>query len=237
MNFRGGFPVDIVLLVLVAGFLILRLRSVLGKRTGYERPPLPDQPNNAQNPPQQNPQATPLLGRASMFNNIVSPLRTPASPPRALPSPHTVTGQTLAQIQAADRNFDPTRFIGTAEAAFRTIVTAFAQSDLKTLSTLLNPSVFGTFEQAIALRAESGEVQHTEIKSILQATIEEAEIISGHAMIVVRFESDQVSFTRDRGGDIIAGTEAVTEIVDLWTFERSLNANNQTWLLAAARSG
>ena len=233
MIFHGGFPVDIVLLALVAGFLILRLRSVLGKRTGYERPPLPEQPNN----PQQTPPATPLLGRPSMFNNIVSPLRPAATPARALPSPHTVIGQALAQIQAADRGFDPARFLGTAEQSFRTIVTAFAQSDVKTLATLLNPSVLGTFEQAITQRAETGEVQHTEIKSILQATIEEAEIVSGHAVIVVRFESDQVSFTRDRRGEIIAGTEAVTEIVDLWTFERSLNASDPAWRLAAARSG
>ncbi len=246
MNFHGGFPVDIVLLALVAGFLILRLRSVLGKRTGYERPPLPEQPNPPQNilpganqnsaqNSSQNSAKLPLLSRPSMFNNIVSPLRPPA--PRALPSPHTVTGQALAQIEAADRSFDQARFLGTAETAFRTIVTAFAQSDVNTLRTLLNPSVLGTFEQAIAARAETGEVQHTEIKSILQAMIEEAEIVSGHAVIVVRFESDQVNFTRDRRGDIIAGTEAVTEIVDLWTFERSLGASDPTWRLAAARSG
>jgi predicted lipid-binding transport protein (Tim44 family) len=228
MHFRGGFPVDIVLLALVAGFLILRLRSVLGRRTGYERPPLPDQPT-------QNPPATPLLGRPSLLNGIVPPARSASA--RSLPSPHTVTGQTLAQIQAADRSFDPTRFLATAEASFRSIVTAFAEGDLKTLRDLLNPSVLGTFEQAITLRGESGEIQHTEIRAILQATIEEAEIVSGHAVIVVRFESDQINFTRDRQGEIIAGTEALTEIIDLWTFERSLNAADPTWRLAAARSG
>jgi predicted lipid-binding transport protein (Tim44 family) len=228
MHFRGGFPVDIILLALVAGFLILRLRSVLGKRTGYERPPLPDQPG-------QNPQTPPLLGRPSLLDNIKVPSR--AASARAVPAAHTVTGQTLAQIQAADRNFDPARFLATAETSFRAIVTAFAQGDLPALRDLLNPSVFATFEQAIAARAEAGETQHTEIKSILQASIEEAEIVSGHAVIVVRFESDQVSFTRDRRGEIIAGTEAMTEIVDLWTFERSLNTNDPIWRLAAARSG
>lgn len=223
MHFRGGFPVDIILLALVAGFLILRLRSVLGKRTGYERPPLPDQP------------AGPIFNRGPALDSIAQPTRPLIE--RQMPAPGTAIGQVLAQIQAADRSFDPGRFLNGAETAFRSIVTAFAQGDLATLRNLLSPPVFATFEQAIAMRNEAGETQHTEIKTIIQAVIDDAELIGDHAAIIVRFVSDQVSYTQDRKGDIVAGTEAVTEIVDLWTFERSLNAPDPTWRLAAARSG
>lgn len=226
MHFKGGFPVDIVLLALVAGFLILRLRSVLGKRTGYERPPLPDQPPG---PPSGPPAGRPLL------DSIIQPTRPLAG--RPMPAPGTVTAQVLAQIQAADRGFDPVRFVGTAETAFRSVVGAFAEGDLATLRNLLNPSVFVTFEQAVAMRNEAGETQHTEIKTIVQATVDEAEIIADHAAVTIRFVSDQINFTRDRKGDVIAGTEAVTEIVDLWTFERNLHSSDPTWRLAAARSG
>jgi hypothetical protein len=36
----GSFPVALVLFGAVALFLILRLRSVLGKRVGFEKPPI-----------------------------------------------------------------------------------------------------------------------------------------------------------------------------------------------------
>lgn len=221
---HNGFPIDLVLLALVAGFLVLRLRSVLGKRTGYERPPLPDQ------------QSVGLRGpSAPVIDGYVEPGRARAG--RPVPSPHTNVGQVLSRIAQADRGFDPVKFIDQAEASFRRIVTAFAAGDLTVLRGFLTPTVFGTFEQAITARAEAGEIQHTEIKQIVEASIDEAEMLGDHAVIVVRFVSDQENFTRDRQGQVVAGTEAVTEIVDLWSFERSVNAADAVWRLAAARSG
>jgi predicted lipid-binding transport protein (Tim44 family) len=219
-----GFPLDIILLALVAGFLVLRLRSVLGKRTGYERPPLPEQQSVGVRGPM-----------APVIDGIAEPIR--ARPGRPIPTPHTNVGQALARIAEADRNFDPVKFIDTAEASFRRIVTAFAAGDLTTLRNLLTPTVFTTFEHAITARAEAGETHHTDIKSIVEATIDEAEMLGDHAVIVVRFVSDQENFTRDRAGQVIVGTESITEIVDLWSFERSVNSSDPIWRLAAARSG
>ncbi|HEX7390855.1 MAG TPA: Tim44/TimA family putative adaptor protein [Acidiphilium sp.] len=221
---HAGFPVDIILLALVAGFLILRLRSVLGKRTGYERPPLPDQQSVGMRGP-----------TAPVIDGVAEPVR--ARPGRPIPPPHTELGQALARIAATDRNFEPVHFLDGAEVAFRRIVTAFAAADTNTLRPLLTPSVFATFEQAIAVRNEAGETQHTEIKAIVEATIAEADLLGDHAVIVVKFVSDQQNFTRDRQGQTVAGTEAVTEIVDLWSFERGIGASDPTWRLAAARSG
>ncbi len=219
-----GFPIDLVLLALVAGFLVLRLRSVLGKRTGYERPPLPDQ------------QAVGLRGPAApVIDGFAEAAR--AKPGRPIPSPHPNVGQVLGRIAQSDRGFDPVKFVDSAEASFRRIVTAFAAGDLTTLRSLLTPTVYATFEHAITQRAEAGETQQTEIKQIVEASIDEAEMLGDHAVIVVRFVSDQENFTRDRAGQVIAGTEAVTEIVDLWSFERSVNGSDPVWRLAAARSG
>lgn len=220
-----GFPIDIVLLALVVGFLILRLRSVLGKRTGYERPQLPDQPGNGMygQPPQQTIEA------------VAEPAR--QRPGRPIPTPHTNVGQILGRIAQADRKFDPVRFLDEAEASFRRIVTAFASGDLTTLRTLLTPTVFTTFEQAITMRAEAGETQHTEIKEVVEAGIDDAEMLGDHAVVVVRFVTDQENYTRDRQNQVIAGTESVTEIIDLWSFERSTTSPDPIWRLAAARSG
>lgn len=223
-----GFPIDIILLALVAGFLVLRLRSVLGKRTGFERPPMSDQQGVGLHGPNRQPGAPTIDG-------VAEPAR--QRPGRPVPAPHTNVGQVLGRISQADRNFDPVRFLDGAEASFRKIVTAFATGELTTLRALLTPSVFTTFEQAINQRAEQGETQHTEIKEIVEATIDDAELLGDHAVIVVRFVSDQENYTRDKEGQVIAGTESVTEIVDLWSFERSVNSSDPTWRLAAARSG
>lgn len=223
-----GFPIDIVLLALVAVFLVLRLRSVLGKRTGFERPPLPDQQGFGINGPVRPPAAPTIEG-------VAEPARARAG--RPVPAPNTTVGQVLARIAQADRSFDPVRFLDGAEASFRKIVTAFAAGDLTTLRALLTQTVFATFEQAINQRVAAGETQHTEIKQIVEASIDEAEMLADHAVIVVRFVSDQVNYTRDREGQVVAGTEAMTEIADLWSFEKSVNAADPTWRLAAARSG
>jgi predicted lipid-binding transport protein (Tim44 family) len=219
-----GFPVAIVMLVLVAGFLLLRLRSVLGKRTGFERPPLPEQPSLDMR-----------RGLSPVIDGIANPVR--AKPGRPLPPPHTVVGQALARIAEADPRFEPVNFLDQAVRAFEQIVTAFATGDLALLQSLLTPSVYTTFEQAITARHEAGDTQITRIKAIVEATIDEADIIAGHAAIVVRIISDQENFTRNGQNIVIAGSESVVEMIDLWTFDRTINSADPVWRLAAARSG
>ncbi len=117
------------------------------------------------------------------------------------------------------------------------IVTAFAAGDRATLKSLLSDSVYHTFDAAISAREAANERHRTEIKAILAAVIEDAELIGDQAAIIVRFTSDQVNLTLDATGNPVLGTEAVTELVDLWTFERNLKSKDLTWRLAAARSG
>jgi predicted lipid-binding transport protein (Tim44 family) len=97
--------------------------------------------------------------------------------------------------------------------------------------------VFQTFEAVIAAREAAGEKHRTEIKAILSAVIEDAQLLGNQAAVIVRFTSDQVNLTLDSAENPITGTQAVTEIVDLWTFERTLKSKDLTWRLAAARSG
>lgn len=55
--------------------------------------------------------------------------------------------------------------------------------------------------------------------------------------IDVRIVSDQISMTLDKDGQPSAGTDAVTEFSDLWTFVRLFSGSgNSAWRLAAARS-
>jgi predicted lipid-binding transport protein (Tim44 family) len=216
----GGLPVILVIFAGVAVFLVLRLRSVLGRRIGFERPPLPH--------------PGPV---APMPGPVIEGQAQPISRGRAVPDPRSPLGQKLMQIVNRDPRFDPPLFLAQAEAAFRQIVAAFAAGDRAALKPLLTPHVFETFDAAITAREQAGERHRTEIKAIPEISIEDAQILGDTAAIVVRFTSDQVNMVLDAQGQPKIGTEAVTELTDLWTFERNLNSPDPTWRLAAARSG
>ena len=211
-------PVDLILFGLIAVFLILRLRGILGRRTGFEG--LPNMLHRA-------PPAPVIEGRAE-------PVAAPS--PRTLPDPQSATGQALATMHAQDRKFDAAAFLAGAENAFRMIVTAFAAGDRAKLQTLLTLDTYAAFDQAIAAREQAGQTQSTEIRGILEATIEQAALQGAIADITVRFVSHQITLTKAKDGNIVAGADAVTELADVWTFTRDLRQPQATWKLASARS-
>ncbi|MCQ8240426.1 Tim44/TimA family putative adaptor protein [Rhizosaccharibacter radicis] len=231
MHFNAGnFPVDIVLFGLIALFLVLRLRSILGKRTGLERPAVMPGP------------------RPVPVGPVVDTRAEPVPPPTAheIPEPSSAVGQVLNRIRDHERGFDPAEFLRGAEAAFRRIVTAYAAGDRATLRDSLTPEAFSAFDGAIAAREAEGQTQRSEIRSINQAQLLDATLVEGgepggrwRASIDVRFVSDQISLLLGRDGQPVSGADAVTELADLWTFERLLGAPKGTepgWRLAAARS-
>lgn len=224
----SGFPIDLILFGMIAGFLVLRLRSILGKRTGYERPPQPYQPPQNALPKDLPPNGPVIEGRAEAAPSAPSA--------RPVPEPASPTGQAIARMQKLDRSFDPARFLDGAEQAFRMIVAAYAAGNRETLHNLLSEDTFRAFDAAITARETAGEAQKTEIRGIRSATIEAASLLDNLATITVRFVSDQVNVTLDKESHPVAGTDAVTEITDLWTFERDLSSRDPTWRLVAARS-
>lgn len=223
MGAAGDFPIDLVILGGVALFLILRLRSILGRREGFERPA--DTRSAEQRAP---------------GNNARRPTEAPTAPAQAssriVPDPATPAGQALADINAIDASVRPDQFLDGAEGAFRIIVGAFAAGDRVALRPLLSDDTYRAFEAAIAGRETAGETQRTEIRAIPSATIEHAALHDRTASITVRFVSDQVNITLDHNGHPVVGTDAVTEITDLWIFERVLGTSDPAWRLAAARS-
>ncbi len=222
MGGSGSFPIDIILFGMVAAFLVLRLRSVLGRRQGFEQPPAE---------PVQADAVRPVAAAGPVIDGTADPDRS-----RDLPDPASPPGQALMRMTRVDGGFHPARFLDGAEAAFRIIVAAFAAGDRAGLRPLLSDDTFRAFEGAISAREAAGESQRTEIRSINHAAIEQADLRGSIASITVRFVSDQVNITLGRDGNPVAGTDAVTEITDLWTFERDLNAPDPTWRLVAARS-
>jgi predicted lipid-binding transport protein (Tim44 family) len=135
-----------------------------------------------------------------------------------------------------DAKFTPAGFLAGAEKAFAMIVGAFAAGDRVALRSLLADDTYRAFETAIAGREAAGQTQVSDLRGIQSATIEAAELRGTVAQNTVKFVSDQVSLTRDKDGKEVAGTDAVTELSDIWTFERDLTAGDPTWRLVAARS-
>lgn len=214
----GGYPVALVIFAGIAIFLVLLLRAVLGKRVGFEKP---------QSPPP---------GRAAAGAPVIEGQALPAQTGRDVPDPRSELGQRLMQIVNNDPQFDPPHFITQAEAAFRAIVTGFANGDRAALQALLTPHVYETFAAAIAAREAAGERQRTEIKSIPSISIEDAQLSGDLAVVVVRFISAQTNEKLDQNGTPIPGSAETGDVSDLWTFERHLRGPDKNWRLAAARS-
>jgi predicted lipid-binding transport protein (Tim44 family) len=211
-----GFNVlEILLLAMVAGFIVLRLRSVLGRRTGAEprRPPLGGQPGPERAP----------------GNVIPLPGRQPA-PQESFEGPAAAG---LGKIRTADPAFSAAEFLNGAKGAYEMIVTAFAKGDIATLRSLLGDEVYRSFAAAIDQRQGRGETQETTLVGIKEAEIVEADVTGGRmAEVTVRFVSELVNATRDKAGQLIAGNpNAVEETIDIWTFARNLRSSDPNWQL------
>jgi predicted lipid-binding transport protein (Tim44 family) len=241
-----GNNYDIILIGLVAVFLILRLRSVLGKRTGNERPPTTRDPFS---PP---PTASPRVGDAPSAgpsgNDNVVPLPNASAPAprpslsatgpggiRATVLPTASAG--VAAIRAADPTFDPIGFSAGARAAFTTIVEAFAKGDTATLRPLLDGPTYTSFEAAIRGRAERKEKAETTLIGFEASDIAAAEMQGTQAVVTVRFVSEQINVLRNAEGQIIDGNpNEVQKVVDLWTFRRDTKSGDPNWLLIKTES-
>lgn len=215
---EGSF-LEILVLAVIAGFLIFRLRSVLGRRTGMEqrRPnPLATQPRPEQRSP----------------DNVV------AMPDRARPAGNGETGMAagLTQIKIADRNFSESGFAGGARAAFKMIVEAFAQGDTATLRPLLSDELYDEFSEAIRERLAADHTLEETVEAVDRAEIIEARMDGRTAFVTLRIVSRQKTALRDAQGAVIDGDpDKPVEVTDIWTFARNTRATDPNWALVETR--
>ena len=232
------FDIYTIVFLAVAVFIFLRLRSVLGQRTGRERPPYDPFSRD------------PVRGAAkdAAKDNVVSlPGRAAEPAPSAEPSADRWKGIVesgspaatgLDAIAAADPDFDPKHFIAGARAAYEMVVTAYAEGDRRTLKNLLSRDVYEGFDTAITEREKRGEKAETRFVSIDVAEIAGAEMRGKSAQITVRFVSQILSVTRDKTGAVIEGNpDKVTDVTDVWTFARDISSRDPNWKLIATEAG
>jgi len=219
---------DIIILAMIAGFLVLRLRSVLGRRDGHEndlRDPL--NKNNQSSAEHDDDNIVHLPDHAESMDSDSAPALDPDDPVSA----------GLTQIQVADPSFRPDQFSEGAKGAFEMILNAFAAGDRKTLKSLLSPDVMRNFDDVISERERNGEVLEETIVGIREAEIVEGTMDGHNAMVTVKFKSEQVSALRDAEGNIIDGNpNEIIEVTDFWTFSRDTRSSDPNWTLVGTES-
>ncbi|TCM72075.1 MULTISPECIES: Tim44/TimA family putative adaptor protein [unclassified Rhizobium] len=224
----------ITLFFLVAAVLIfLQLRSVLGRRTGNEKPPRDlYTPRDAVGPESPDAGKVVTLPRRDATEEDDRFAAIDAFAPAG-----TALNESLREINKADASFDPKEFVNGARMAYEMIVMAFADGDRKTLKNLLSREVYDGFDAAIADRESKGEKVKSTFVGIDKAEITSAEIKGTEVQITVRIVSQLISATYDKADKLIDGdAENVAEINDLWTFARDTRSRDPNWKLVATES-
>ena len=239
MTMSDIFDLTNILLLAVAVAIFLRLRSVLGRRTGDEQPRLDRYtPRDAAGP-----------ARDNRDSNVIPMPRAEMPPSGGQPSAASVEERLgtlpegsrardpLREIAKADPSFDTSSFLKGAKVAYEAIVTAYASGDRETLRNLLSRDVFESFSSVISERESRGETNEFSFVGISSADIVDAHLADRVAHVTVRFVSELVTAVRDKAGNVIEGDiKAVRQVTDVWTFARNVTSPNPNWQLVATDS-
>jgi predicted lipid-binding transport protein (Tim44 family) len=226
-----------IIFLALAVFIFLRLRSVLGQRTGSERPPYDRPARNVVQGAQDN--VVPMPGSAIDQAPLAPTADVTASTDRwkGVTEPGTPLAQGLDAIVAQDSSFDPRHFLSGARSAYEMIVLAFANGDRRALKDLLSAEVYDSFDTVIRDREKHDQKTETRFVSIDKAELVSAEARDRAAQLTVRFVSQMISVTRDKAGNIVDGNpDKVADITDVWTFARDTASRDPNWKLVGTGS-
>jgi len=215
----------ILLLAMVAGIMLVRLYTVLGRRTGHEREPQ----DRLRRIEAGGSQAAPAEKAIALTDRNTAAAQQPNDGENAVPG--------LAEIKLADRSFEAGHFLEGAREAYRLIVTAFAARDRETVRPLVNDEVYSTFEAEMRGHEERKEVVNYAFVGFTDVRIIHAEMKVRDAEITVRFGAQFVSSTTGPTGAVVEGdAKAVRDVADIWTFARNTRSSNPNWTLVATTS-
>ena len=187
---------DIILLGMIAGFIILRLRSILGRKTGHESKIYP--------------------GFAEKEFSM---------PPKK--------AQTVKQNLEVLEGKDKKEFLKGAEIAYETILTSFSTGDLIKLKSLLSPTMFSNFSDAIKARNKDNIKSEFTFIGVKESTVEKYEKIKDNLFATVKFVAEVISVKKDKDNKIIEGNpDKIKFVKDSWIFTRNINNKNPNWYLS-----
>jgi predicted lipid-binding transport protein (Tim44 family) len=226
--------------LIVAALIFLNLRSVLGKRTGTEKPPF--------DPYSRDQRSVDTQSKPADDGKVITlPRRdqqqAPAEPVSRYPAVDafvpagTELNDKLRRVQDTDPSFEPKQFVDGAKVAYEMIVQGFAEGDRKSLKTLLSGEVYQGFDQAITAREKAGQTVKSTFVGIEKAEITDARLDGTEVSITMRIVSQLISATYDASGAVVEGNaDSVAEVIDSWTFARDTRSRDPNWKLVQTQS-
>ncbi len=214
---------EIVILAMIAAFIGMRLYSVLGQRAEHEEEPVStrfrynDEQQDAKNP------------KLTVVPSNKAP-QIEGAPP--------AVERGIQAVYSADKSFDLVGFMEGAKGAYEIILEAFWNGDRETLREMCDSDVYASFDSAITAREEAGETLDNKLIRFEEAAIRNAGVDNGIARIAVLFVADIAAVTRDKDGNMVAGSlDDAVESRDVWTFSRDLSAGGPDWVLDETDEG
>lgn len=220
--------IEIVILAMIAAFLGMRLYSVLGERAEHEEEGVPHQRDmDAERSREAAP--TPV--------KLATPSAKPASP-AAFDGAAPGVERGVRAISAADGRFDITAFLEGAKGAYAMVLESFWEGDRDTLKELCDDDVYASFAGAIDAREAAEQTLDNRLVRIEETRIQRAELDGAVARVSVLFVADIAAVTRDKDGNVIAGSlqDAIVSR-DIWTFSRDVKASSPDWVLDETDEG
>lgn len=234
-----SFDIYTLLFLVLAVVIFLRLKSVLGRRTGNEPNPNPYTTNRDNQSGNSNDTVVAMPGHEDVLERQAQRIEERSAEERVtafVPLTHPMADG-LMSIAEADDGFDPKEFMKGAKMAYEMIVTAFAAGNKKELTSLLSKDVFDSFSGAIDARKKRGETVDSSFVGIDKADITQAGLKGDQAEVTVRFESQLISAVRSKDGEIIEGDpNDLQSVTDIWTFAHPVKDANPNWKLVATKS-
>jgi predicted lipid-binding transport protein (Tim44 family) len=215
----NGSLIQLLVLAGIAIFLILKLRSVLGTRDGFEKPPIPLED---------------VRPRVRRDFEVIE-----GGPDRDI-TDHVADGsaaaRALAEMKKAEPAFAVGPFLQGARGAYEMILMAFEKGELDRIRPFLSDDVEASFAEAIAGRERDGLTVEASFLGIKELVLHDATFVpeSRFGEIVVRFVADQIYVVRNKSGEIVEGSpREVKKTRDIWTFARQMGSDDPNWQLVA----
>ncbi|MEO1537445.1 MAG: Tim44/TimA family putative adaptor protein [Pseudomonadota bacterium] len=212
--------IQLLVLAGIAVFLILRLRSVLGTREGFEKPPVSG-PSNARS--SRKPEFDVIEGGPD--HDITDHVED-----------GSISAKALAAMKMAEPGFQVGTFLEGSRAAYEMILMAFESGDLSSVRDFLSDDVAESFQSVIDLRAEQNLTVEASFVGVREVALKEAEFDRGTSdgEVTVRFVGELTSIVKNADGEVVEGDPSeIKRQKDVWTFSRKMGSDNPNWQLVA----